>query len=66
MERELMAFVSRDPDPYKAGQDAIRQAKKSVPKPSLAIVFGSIHCDQKKLHAGVCSFLSHPAHGRDD
>ncbi len=49
--------VSQDPDPFKAGADAVRQAKKAVPKPSLAIVFGSIHYDQKKVHEGICREL---------
>ncbi|MBI3552025.1 MAG: FIST C-terminal domain-containing protein [Elusimicrobia bacterium] len=49
--------LSLDPDPRKAGAEAVRQAKETVPKPSLAIVFGSIHHDQKKVHAGVCSEL---------
>jgi class 3 adenylate cyclase len=49
--------LSVDPDPIKAGSDAVRQAKKAVPNPSLAIVFGSIHYDQKKVHEGICREL---------
>ncbi len=37
-------------DAAKAARDAVRQAKKTVPRPSLAIVFGGVRLDQKKIH----------------
>ncbi len=33
-------------DPAKAARDAVRQARKAVPRPSLALVFAGIKLDQ--------------------
>ena len=41
----------------KAGQAAVRDAKRAVPEPDLALVFGSIHYVQRNLHAGICTEL---------
>lgn len=49
--------LSRDPDPGRAATQAVRQAKKSLPRPDLALVFGSIHYDQRKLHRALCREL---------
>ncbi|HVE13533.1 MAG TPA: FIST N-terminal domain-containing protein [Elusimicrobiota bacterium] len=49
--------LGRDPDATKAALDAVRQAKKSCPRPTLAVAFGSVHCDQKKVHAALCREL---------
>lgn len=35
-------------DPAKAARDAVRQAKKAVPRPSLALVFASVYARVKK------------------
>ncbi len=45
-------------DPAKAARDAVRQAKKAVPEPSLAIAFAGVKLDQKKVHAALCSVLN--------
>jgi len=44
-------------DPAKAARDAVRQAKKAVPNPSLALVFAGIKLDQRKIHAALCRVL---------
>ncbi len=44
-------------DPAKAARDAVRQAKKAVPNPSLALVFAGVKLDQKKVHAALCRVL---------
>ena len=44
-------------DAGKAAREAVRQAKKTVPRPSLAIVFGGVRLDQKKIHAALCEVL---------
>ena len=44
-------------DAAKATRDAVRQAKKTVPRPSLAIVFGGVRLDQKKIHAALRGML---------
>ena len=49
--------LSLDSDPAKAAAEAVAQAKKAVPKPDLAVAFGSIHLDHRKLHAALCSEL---------
>jgi class 3 adenylate cyclase len=46
--------LSLDPDPAKAAAAAVAQAKKAVAKPDLALAFGSIHCDQAKIHEALC------------
>ncbi|MBI4802462.1 MAG: FIST C-terminal domain-containing protein [Elusimicrobia bacterium] len=46
--------LSREKDAAKAAAEAVRQAGKTVAAPDLALVFGSIHYDQKKLHAALC------------
>ena len=40
-------------DPAKAAAEAVRAAKRTVPSPDVALVFGSIRYDQKKLHAAL-------------
>ncbi|OGR59518.1 MAG: hypothetical protein A2X36_06265 [Elusimicrobia bacterium GWA2_69_24] len=49
--------MGQGPDPAKAAVCAVRTAKRSVPKPDLAVVFGSIHCDPKKVHRALCREL---------
>ena len=49
--------VSLDPDPGKAALDAVRQAKRAVPKPDLALAFGAITLDQKKVHEALAAEL---------
>ena len=49
--------LSRLKDAYAAGRAAVREAKRSVPHPDLAVVFGSVHFDQHRLHEGLCSEL---------
>ena len=44
-------------DPAKAARDAVRQAMKAVPRPSLALVFAGVKLDQKKVHAALCRVL---------
>ena len=44
-------------DPAKAVRDAVRQAKKAVPQPSLALVFAGVKLDQRKVHAALCRVL---------
>jgi class 3 adenylate cyclase len=46
--------LSLDSDPAKAAAAAVAQAKKAVPKPDLALAFGSIHCDQAKIYEAIC------------
>lgn len=49
--------LSQDADGGAAARQAVRQAKRAVPKPDLAVVFGSIRHDQKKVHAALCEEL---------
>lgn len=44
-------------DATKAARAAVRQALKTVPRPSLAIVFGGVRLDQKKIHAALRGLL---------
>lgn len=44
-------------DPFKAARDAARQAKKTCPKPTLSLAFGSFALDQARVHAGLCAEL---------
>jgi len=44
-------------DPAKAARDAVREAKKAVPRPALAIVFAGVKLNQKKVHAALCRVL---------
>jgi class 3 adenylate cyclase len=44
-------------DPARAARDAVRQAKRGVPRPGLALVFAGIKLDQKKVHAALCREL---------
>lgn len=44
-------------DPAKAARDAVRQAKKTVPRPSLAIVFAGVRLNQTTVHAALCREL---------
>lgn len=48
-------------DSAKAGTEAVRRARKTVPRPDLALVFGSIHHDQRRLHAALCRALPDPS-----
>jgi len=43
-----------DEDAAKAASDAVRHAKKAVPRPDLALVFGSIYLDQARVHQALC------------
>lgn len=45
------------PDPSAAAREAVRQAKKAVPKPDLALAFGGVRLDQRKVHAALCREL---------
>lgn len=47
--------LGRDVDAKRAAVEAVRQAKKAVPKPDLALAFGGISLDQKQVHAGLTS-----------
>lgn len=49
--------LSGGEDAAKATRDAVRQAKRTVPRPSLAIVFGGVRLDQKKIHAALRGLL---------
>ncbi|MCX5794199.1 MAG: FIST C-terminal domain-containing protein [Elusimicrobia bacterium] len=49
--------VSMDSDSAQAAAEAVAQAKKTVPKPDLAVAFGSIHLDHQKLHGALCQEL---------
>jgi len=49
--------LGQGPDPEQAAVCAVRTARRSVPKPDLAVVFGSIHCDPKKVHRALCREL---------
>ncbi|MFC1522495.1 FIST N-terminal domain-containing protein [Elusimicrobiota bacterium] len=49
--------LSRERDPERAALQAVKDAKKAVPKPDLALAFGSIHHDQRKVHKGLCAGL---------
>jgi len=46
--------LSLDADPAKAAAEAAAQARAAVPKPDLALVFGSIRMDQERLHRQLC------------
>jgi class 3 adenylate cyclase len=41
------------PDAAKAARTAARQALKGCPRPSLALAFGGVRLDQRKLHAAL-------------
>jgi hypothetical protein len=45
--------ISLHTDPRKAAVGAATQAKQAVNVPTLAIVFGSIHCNQDEVYAGL-------------
>ncbi|MBI5624407.1 MAG: FIST C-terminal domain-containing protein [Elusimicrobia bacterium] len=45
------------PDAGGAARQAAREAGKTVPKPDLAVAFGSIHLDQEQIHAALCAEL---------
>ncbi len=45
--------LSAGPDAFKAAREAARQAKKTCPKPTLALAFGSIYLDQRRVHEGL-------------
>lgn len=45
--------LSTAADPAKAAAEAVREAKRTVRSPDLALVFGSIRYDQQKLHAAL-------------
>src|SRR5262245_41479641 len=49
--------TSSDPDPFRAGQEAVRKAqeKGSVPKPNLTLVFSSVRYADEKLLKGIRS-----------
>lgn len=49
--------LGKGPDAAAAARDAVRQAKATCPKPTLALAFGSISLDQKKVHAALCREL---------
>ncbi len=49
--------LSAGSDPAKAALDAVRQAKRTVPRPSLAIVFAGVRLDHGKIHAALCRVL---------
>ncbi|MFC1742494.1 FIST N-terminal domain-containing protein [Candidatus Riflebacteria bacterium] len=40
-------------DPYIAGVQAAKEARKGIDKPDLALVFASIHLEQKELLSGI-------------
>lgn len=44
-------------DPAKAARDAVREARRAVPRPSLALVFAGVKFDQRKIHAALCRVL---------
>lgn len=44
-------------DEAKAVRAAVRDAKRSVPRPSLAVVFGGVRLDQRKIHAALRGVL---------
>jgi class 3 adenylate cyclase len=44
-------------DPARSARDAARQAKKTCPRPTLALAFGSINLDQRKIHSALCQEL---------
>ena len=43
-----------DKDAAIAATEAVRHAKKAVPRPDLALVFGSIYLDQAAVHQALC------------
>lgn len=45
------------PDGFAAAAQAARQAKAAVPRPDLALAFGSIRLDQRRVNAGLLSEL---------
>jgi class 3 adenylate cyclase len=49
--------LSAGADAAKAARDAVRQAKKTAPRPSLALVFAGVRLDHKKIHAALCEEL---------
>ena len=53
----LAIGLGRSPDPRRAAAEAVKQALKTVPRPGLAIAFGSIHLDQEKVHKALCGLL---------
>ncbi|MDD5656061.1 MAG: adenylate/guanylate cyclase domain-containing protein [Elusimicrobia bacterium] len=46
--------LGQDPDPERAAADAVRQARRTVPDPGLALAFGHIRMDQNRLHRALC------------
>ncbi|HAZ08403.1 MAG TPA: hypothetical protein DCZ01_07775 [Elusimicrobia bacterium] len=44
-------------DPGRAAAQAVRQALRAVPHPSLAMAFGGVRLDQRKIHAALCRVL---------
>lgn len=45
--------LGKGPDAAKAAREAVRQARATCPKPTLALAFGSIGLDQRKVHAAL-------------
>lgn len=50
--------LSQEKDPAKAARAAAKEALKAVPRPDLAIAFGGITLNQKKVHKALCSVLN--------
>lgn len=46
--------LSEDPDCGKAGADAVRRAKETVPEPQLALIYAAFDRDHEKILAGAC------------
>ena len=54
---EIGIGLGQGADPARAAREAVRQARRAVKKPSLALVFGSIDLDQRKIHRALCEEL---------
>jgi class 3 adenylate cyclase len=49
--------IAQDPDPSLAAVRAVRQARRSVRRPDLALAFGGVRLDQQRVHRGLCDTL---------
>jgi hypothetical protein len=49
--------IARDQDPALAAAKAVRHARRGVQRPDLALAFGGVRLDQRRVHQGLCEAL---------